>query len=147
MNRLFALVTLWLMLALAGCGTVAVVPTPTPIPPTLPPELPTSIPDPTPAAPPSGNAGGLGVSDAILEQALAQVAAQTGLPVEQLEVTATETVEWASSALGCPMPGQMYLDVITPGYRVEVRAGDELFDVGTNLDGSAFAVCPRMANN
>lgn len=130
---------LFIMLFMVGCGTVQ--PIATPLPPT-----PTTVLDPTPAEPPSGNAGGggaNGVEQAIVDLALAQVATTTGLPVEELEVTATEAVEWPSSALGCPMPGQAYLDVITPGYRIEVRAGDELFDVGTNLDGSAVAVCPR----
>lgn len=122
-----------------GCGTVQPIATPMPL-------VETPIVDPTPAAPPSGNAGGgggIGVSQALIDQALAEVSKNTGIPVAELEVTATEAVEWPSSALGCPMPGQMYLDVITPGFRIEVRAGEELFDVGTNLDGSALALCPR----
>jgi hypothetical protein len=127
------------MLFVVGCGTVQ--PIETLIPPTQ-----TTVLDPTPAAPPSGNAGGggaTGVNQPLIDQALAEVSATTGIPLEELEIVTTEAVEWPSSALGCPMPGQMYLDVITPGFRIEVRAGDELFDVGTNLDGSAFVVCPR----
>lgn len=144
----------WLLLIallfLVACGTVQPVSSPTPdtIAPAATESAPTQTPvlDPTPEAPPSGNAGGgggSGVSQGIIDQALAEVATTTGLPVEELEVTAAEAVEWPSSALGCPMPGQAYLDVITPGFRIEVRAGDELFDVGTTLDGSAMAVCPR----
>ncbi len=127
------------MLMLVGCGTVQ--PVATAIPATE-----TAVLDPTPAAPPSGDAGGggaNGVAQPLIDLALAEVANTTGIPVEELEVTATEAVEWPSSALGCPMPGQMYLDVITPGFRIEVQAGDERFDVGTNVDGSAIVVCPR----
>jgi hypothetical protein len=141
MKTIRKIVVALLMLALAACGTVQAVPTATVVALTQTPVL-----DPTPAAPPSGDAGGLGVSDAIIEQALAEVSQVTGVPAGDLEVTATETVEWSSSALGCPMPGQAYLDVITPGYRIEVRAGEELFDVGTNIDGTAFAVCPRAGS-
>lgn len=127
------------MFLLVGCGTVAPIATPA---------VSTQVPvlDPTPAAPPSGDAGAggaTGVAQPLVTEALAQVSKTTGIPIEELEITATEAVEWPNSALGCPTPGQMYLDVITPGFRIEIRAGDELFDVGTNLDGTAIAVCPR----
>ena len=31
-------------------------------------------------------------------------------------------VDWRDSSLGCPKPGMAYLDVITPGHRVTLRA-------------------------
>jgi hypothetical protein len=103
----------------------------------------TAVLDPTAETPPSGGGGGTGASQETIDQALAEVSNTTGVPVGELQVTAVEVVDFPNSALGCPMPDQMYLDVITPGYRIEVQAGEDLFDVGSTLDGSTMVVCPR----
>jgi hypothetical protein len=42
-----------------------------------------------------------------------------------IEVIAVEAVEWADTSLGCPQPGQMYVQVVTPGFRVVLEARGE----------------------
>ena len=38
--------------------------------------------------------------------------------ISEITVVSTEAVTWPDSSLGCPKPGMMYLQVLTPGYIV-----------------------------
>lgn len=52
------------------------------------------------------------------ELARQTLAKQNGLPIKKLEVDSVKAVQWPDSSLGCPQPGMMYAQVITPGYQV-----------------------------
>ena len=39
-----------------------------------------------------------------------------------------QPVQWRDSSLGCARGGGMYMQVITPGYRILVQAGDDLLE-------------------
>jgi hypothetical protein len=43
-----------------------------------------------------------------------------GISLDGVTVVSMEAVEWPDSSLGCPEEGMMYLQVITPGYRIVV---------------------------
>jgi hypothetical protein len=43
----------------------------------------------------------------------------TGVDPSSLTVTRAEPITWPDSSLGCPQPGIQYLQVLTPGYRIE----------------------------
>ena len=47
---------------------------------------------------------------------------------DQIRMNLIETVEWRDSSLGCPELGKVYLQVITPGYRIVLRAGGKLYE-------------------
>ncbi len=52
------------------------------------------------------------------------VADETGVAAADLTVAAMEAVDWPDSSLGCPEPGMMYMQVITPGYRITLEDAD-----------------------
>ncbi len=54
-------------------------------------------------------------------------------------VSATEQ-QWPNGGLGCPEPGQMYTQVIIPGYRVLLKAGNETYAYHSDARGH-FIVC------
>lgn len=54
-------------------------------------------------------------------------------------VSATEQ-QWPDGALGCPKPGQMYMQMIVPGYRVVLQAGGEKYAYHSDRSGN-FVVC------
>jgi hypothetical protein len=57
--------------------------------------------------------------DAALRDAATQVgAASTSLTVERVEAR-----EWSDSSLGCPRQGQMYAQVLTPGFLIVIGGG------------------------
>jgi hypothetical protein len=74
--------------------------------------------------------------------AVAQLAADSGIPESQIEVIAYEQTEWSDSSLGCPEPGHAYLTVITPGYRVILRAAGQQYEYHTNEKNMAIR-CPK----
>jgi len=51
-------------------------------------------------------------------------------------LTAIETVEWRNSALGCPVDGVVYAQVVTLGFSLAFDHDDASYDVHTNADGS-----------
>ena len=57
-----------------------------------------------------------------VDQAKADAAARTGLDASVWTVTRLEAVQWPDAGLGCPKPGEMYAQVLTPGYRIELSA-------------------------
>lgn len=51
---------------------------------------------------------------------------------QEINVTNVEEVEWSDSSLGCPQPDMMYMQVITPGYRVTLEQGGQQYTVHTD---------------
>lgn len=54
-------------------------------------------------------------------------------------VSATEQ-QWPDGAMGCPQPGQMYTQMIVPGYRVVLQASGNRYDYHSDTRGN-FVVC------
>lgn len=54
-------------------------------------------------------------------------------------VSATEQ-QWPDGALGCPKPGEMYTQMIVPGYRVVLQANGEKYAYHSDQRGN-FVVC------
>jgi hypothetical protein len=51
-----------------------------------------------------------------VDAALQDAANHLGVPRARLRVVRVEERQWPDASLGCPQPGQMYAQVITPGY-------------------------------
>lgn len=111
---------------------------PPPVPLTEPP-LPSTFPVPSPAATSPAD-----VSDAA---AWAIEALHAALDVPAAEIWPVEVVPvlWSDTSLGCPQPDVTYTQTIVPGYRVTLMAGDETYQVHTDLEGNAI-VCFAAGN-
>lgn len=59
--------------------------------------------------------------------AVARLAQELGVAGAAIRVDAVERVDWPDSSLGLAQPGQAYLTVITPGYRVRLSVGGERY--------------------
>lgn len=68
----------------------------------------------------------------VVHQAVVQLASDANIPVGQITIVSVEWTEWSDSSLGCPQPGHAYLTVITPGYRVVLKANDTRYEFHTN---------------
>jgi len=94
------------------------------------------------ATPPAGGPPAEALTDteqAVADLAVATLAEDLGIPEDAISVESVTEVDWRSSALGCPRPGMAYLDVITSGHKVTLRANGELYTVH-EADNRAF-VC------
>ena len=77
-----------------------------------------------------------------VEAARAFLARYLNVPMEEIEVVYVERVEWPDTALGCPKPGEVYAQVITPGYRVVLRVRHRQYELHTDESGKRVVLCP-----
>lgn len=69
----------------------------------------------------------------IVQLAREKLASDLGVPVERVTVVEVQGVEWRDGSLGCPQPGMLYPQVITPGYRVTLEADGKTYNYHTDL--------------
>jgi hypothetical protein len=60
-------------------------------------------------------------ADPVVALARRQLAGELGCESQAIHVVGVDDVEWSDSSLGCPQPGMMYMQMITPGYRVTLE--------------------------
>ncbi len=70
--------------------------------------------------------------------AIAALAAQVGVPAAQITVVSLETVTWNDGCLGVVRMGVMCAQMVTPGYRIVLRANGRQYEYHTNHDGSVL---------
>ncbi|HEY52947.1 MAG TPA: hypothetical protein G4N94_05785 [Caldilineae bacterium] len=77
-------------------------------------------------------------------QAVQQVAADAlNVDPESVTVLKMEEVDWPDASLGCPQPGMMYAQVITPGYKATVEVDGKTYDVHMNANGKGVICSPK----
>src|ERR1051326_3086824 len=99
-------------LLLAACSAVSPAPTPPPSPVAVPPE-----------------------SAAAVEAARQAAATHLGITADQLQASRVEAQQWPDASLGCPQPGQLYSQIVTPGYLVIVTSGNHQLEYHTDARG------------
>jgi hypothetical protein len=90
---------------------------------------------PTPNASPTGTE-----SEGIVTLATAGLAQRLDVPEEKITVESVEVVQWPDAGLGCPQPGMIYAQVITPGYRVLLEVDGQAYEIHTDT-GQAMVLC------
>lgn len=73
----------------------------------------------------------------VLWQVKQQLARRLGIEPGEVYVGAVEERTWPSTALGVERPGEMYAQVMTPGYRLVLEARGILYDYHTDMSGQA----------
>lgn len=63
---------------------------------------------------------------------IADAAEVLGVAQEEVELLEVLEEQWPDTGLGCPEPGNAYAQVITPGFRVMVRAAGETLEYHTD---------------
>ncbi len=81
----------------------------------------------------------------IADEAIRLVANQLGISPDEVTVLSVEPVTWSDASLGCPQPGMMYAQVITPGYLVITQAQGETQQVHLNNQGQGMVCPPEQA--
>ena len=119
---------LWLamVLTLGGCGQNPGSPTPTAVATVGQPPAASAATPPPPAVAPLASA----VPDANVgpdqQQAVAaavqDAAARLGVAANELSVQQVEAREWGDSSLGCPQPGNLYSQIVTPGFVIVLNS-------------------------
>jgi hypothetical protein len=93
---------------------------------------------PVPATPSPESPGG--AAGEIPDEVRRAVANRLGIDPQDLLVQDFEQVEWSNACLGLAGPDEMCAEVITPGYRLIVMAGERQYQVHTDLSGANLRV-------
>ena len=74
------------------------------------------------------------------EQIRAALAERTGAEPSAVALVGSMSVQWPNSGLGCDSPGEMSMQVITPGYLAYFEVSGSTYRVHTDLD-STIRIC------
>ena len=77
--------------------------------------------------------------DAAIALAKKTLAGKLGVAAAAPQLDKAEAVDWADASLGCPEPGMMYAQLITPGYKVSLKVGGKTHDV--HVAGTRAVMC------
>ena len=98
----------------------------------------------TPQRAPSQDAGATEVTGEVPQQILAlfrdDLARRALVKPETITVVSATEQQWSDGSLGCPKPGEMYPQMIVPGYRVVLQAGGQKYAYHSDQRGR-FVVC------
>ena len=103
---------------------VKVIKTPTPIP--------TPIPTPTPEVP---SFGGL---------FMAELSNELNISPSSINLESYKEYTFSDASLDCPKPGELYAQVLTPGWIIIFNADNRKYEIHSNLDGSYFVNCSTI---
>lgn len=75
-------------------------------------------------------------------EAVADLAARTGIAADAISVKQARSVHWGSGALGCPQEGMNYTQAIVPGVQLLLEAGDTVYRYHGRTGGK-LTFCPE----
>jgi hypothetical protein len=81
--------------------------------------------------------------EAAVKRARQLVARELSTRVERVAVGAVEPAQWPDAALGCPVAGRQYAQVVTDGLRIRLSAAGREYEV--HVAGAQAVLCPDGA--
>ena len=94
-----------------------------------------------PPAPPEYTPPVNATLQSVTEAVLADASKRTGLEVAKLEVVESIVVTWPDGSLGCPEPGMNYTMALVPGYRIRIKADQQVLNYHASARGY-WVFCP-----
>ena len=79
--------------------------------------------------------------DQQIQDAIADLATRSGIAIDAITVKEARSVQWASSAMGCPKPDMGYTQALVPGVRLLLEANGTIYYYHGGTGGSLFN-CP-----
>jgi len=76
----------------------------------------------------------------VAQIAVKHLAEKLQINTDQIQITEVEAVTWPDSSLGCPQPNGMYLQVVTPGFKLTLEANGNSYPYHTD-SGEAVVFC------
>ena len=77
-------------------------------------------------------------AQALLDKARAGLAARLQIGEDEIRVVTVEQVQWRDGSIGCAKPGQAYITVIVPGYRIVLEAAGKNYYYHAGNRGEGF---------
>ena len=83
-----------------------------------------------------------GSVEPVVERIKEDLANRKCIDKEQIAVAAVKAVNWLDTRLGCPEPGMVYTQVITPGYRILLSYDGRIYEYHSDL-GNRVIYCQQ----
>ena len=99
---------------------------------------------PRPSLGPSGAPVTGEVPAQVMTAVIADLSRQTGNDASGATVTKAEAVTWPDGSLGCPQPGMMYTQMVTPGYQVILELDGKTYDYRIAGEGNVIRLCEGL---
>lgn len=80
----------------------------------------------------------------LVEKAKEDLAGRLSVPASQIDVLEARDVVWSDSSLGCPQPGMLYMQALTPGYLIKLLANGREYEYHAGRNRKVF-LCPNPA--
>ncbi len=64
----------------------------------------------------------------VVDLAKKDLSERLNIPIGNIKLVKEEAVDWPDTSLGYPEKGMMYAQVITPGFRIILKAQDKLYE-------------------
>lgn len=74
----------------------------------------------------------------LIETAKKDLAQRLSIPISQIIVIDARDVTWSNSSLGCPQPGMLYTEVLTPGHLILLNANGQNYEYHAGKNSDAF---------
>jgi len=71
-----------------------------------------------------------------VEQAKIDLAQRKGIAKEKIVLIRVDDVDWPDTSLGCPEPGKVYAQVITPGYKILLSDGQDEYEYHSDKENN-----------
>jgi hypothetical protein len=81
--------------------------------------------------------------EALVAEAKQDLSKRLNIAVEEIVLKTATSVEWRNSSMGCPKPGMAYLDVVTPGYLIELEAKGQIYSYHAGSDSPFLCEDPE----
>ena len=78
----------------------------------------------------------------MVDMARQDLAKRESVAVDQVKVVSVTSVQWPTTALGCPQPGIMYAQIVTPGYRIVLESKGQTYEYHSDR-GRRVVYCPN----
>jgi len=79
--------------------------------------------------------------DELVTETKQDLASKLDLDIKKIEAStvSVEAVNWPDASLGCPDPGMIYAQVVTPGYKIVLEVKDQVYIYHTS--STNFKLC------
>jgi len=74
----------------------------------------------------------------LIEKAKEDLARRLSISAKQIDLVEANEVVWPNASLGCPQPGMVYADVLTPGYLVLLEANGKEYEYHASRGTEVF---------
>jgi hypothetical protein len=74
----------------------------------------------------------------LIAKAKDDLAQRLSISVDQINGVEAKAVIWSNSSLGCPQPGMLYAEVLTPGYLILLNANGQDYEYHAGKGSDIF---------